>query len=363
MTQKTWYRLRATRQSADLLLYSEIGGIGGKTAADLLAELDALGPIKTLTVRINSPGGDVFDAIAMHNALIRHPATITCCIDGLCASAATLVALAGDTVCMADNAQFMIHEPWTCAMGNSADLLKQSDLLDSIATQITAIYARKTGASVEDIRAWMQAETWYTAAEAEAAGFVDVIDVPLKIAAHARHDLTVFKNAPKLAQELPMSDPITPVVPDPPTEDLSHGQIKAKTEAVLSVDPADRPLNAASIVRMCNMAKEPILAETLVEKPHTEKQIKARLANASAIRRICAIAKTPELADELIASNATADTAMLQTWQAMADRSAATSVDATPPPATKITFRRPQFEAMNAVQRRDFLKTGGILTD
>ena len=349
---KTWYRLRAARQTAELFLYDEIGG-WGINSKDLITQLDDLGTITALTVRINSPGGDVFDALAIHNALNRHPARVTVCIDALCASAATLVALAADEVRMADNAMFMIHEPWTVAMGNSADLLKQSDLLDTVAEQIVNIYARKTGAEPTEVRDWMRTETWYTAEQALAAGFIDAIDEPLKLAALIRHPLTAFKHPPETPMALDAVTPETIAVPETPD-----------APDVPETPPAPVALDPVIVSQLCLTANEPALIPHLLKAGiKTEGGVRNALASAQAVRKICAIAKTPELADGLIASGASPDQAKLITWNTLAARDEAAPVDPTPPLSSARAATRAQFDALTPAQRRDHLAAGGRVSD
>ncbi len=355
---KSWYRLRASRKTAELLLYEEIGA-WAKTSKDFAAELDALGELKTITVRINSVGGDVFEALAMHNALARQTADVIVHIDGVCASAATLVALAGDEVRMADNALWMIHEPWTVAGGNAEVFQKQADLLDTAAEQITTIYARKTGADSETIRDWMRAETWYTAKQALEAGFVDAIDEPLRIAALATHDLSRFKNfstiKDSVMSEIEVDTPVADV-PDPePTPAPAAPEVPGPEAA--------RPLDAVSIARQCNAAREPGLTPILLATPHTQEQVEARIAAAAAVRRVCALAQTPDLADGMIAAGADENAAMLATWQTLADRSNANPVDPTPPNRGGAAMARAQFDALTPSARAEFIRAGGQLTD
>jgi len=317
---KTWYRLRAARKTAELLIYDEIGA-WGKTSTSLLNELAALGDLSTINVRINSPGGDIFEAWAMHNALTRHPAQVITHIDGLCASAATFVALAGDEVRMADNAMFMIHEPWTVAGGDAEVMQKQADLLDTLAEQIVNLYARKTGADPASIREWMQAETWYTAEQALAAGFIDAVDVPLKMAAMAtQHDISRFKNSPSISLESAMSEIETPdiVVDAPPPPPIPD---------------ATRYLDGVTTSRLCLAAGEAGLIPILLAMQVTEDDVKARIARATAVRQICAIAKQPELAAGLIANDADETAAKSATWAALVARDEAAPVDTAPPAA------------------------------
>ena len=171
--------------------------------ASAQALIEALKPLAGLPVslHINSPGGDVFEARAMVAAVRAHGAPVTVYIDGLAASAATYLALAGDQVHIQDGAMMMVHNSWTFSWGNKAELRKTADLLDKIDGTIAADYARKTGASSDQIAAWMDAETWFTAAEAKAACFVDsVITAPpadATQASAARWNLSAYANAPK----------------------------------------------------------------------------------------------------------------------------------------------------------------------
>lgn len=176
-----------------ILLYDEIGwfGIDAKTFANDLKAVDA----DTINLRINSPGGSVFDGVAIYNTLRNHKARVITHIDGLAASIASVIALAGDEIRMASNAFFMIHNPWTVTIGDSEQLRKDADVLDKIGDQLLASYVQRIGAgSEEKIRDWMDEETWFNAEEAEAAGFIDEINHAS--GALASFDLSVFSNAP-----------------------------------------------------------------------------------------------------------------------------------------------------------------------
>src|SRR5690606_295616 len=151
-------------------------------------EIDALGDIETLYVRINSPGGSVFAGNAIYNILRRVDAEVIVTIDGLAASAASIIAMAGDKVIMAQNAQFMIHDPWTFAVGNSKELRKAADGLDTIQKGSVAVYKEKTGLSEDEIKDMLADDTWMDAEEAKAKGFVDEIDGSIEVAASLMGD-------------------------------------------------------------------------------------------------------------------------------------------------------------------------------
>ena len=129
----------------------------------------------TIHLRINSPGGSVFGARAMEQALREHKAKVIVHVDGLAASAASFLAMAGDEVVMAKGAMLMIHNAWTIALGNAAELRKTADLLSKIDGTLAQTYADRTGGKVEDIAAQMAEETWFTAEEAVDHGFADAI--------------------------------------------------------------------------------------------------------------------------------------------------------------------------------------------
>jgi len=165
--------VRAETDEPEILLYDEIGW-WGITAEGFKRELDALAA-PTIHVRINSPGGNVFDGIAIYNALREHSAHIVTHVDAMAASMASMVALAGDEVRMAENAFFMIHDPWVFALGNVRELRKTADTLEKLGGSLEATYEKRTGATHEQVRAWMEEETWLTGAEALEAGFIDMV--------------------------------------------------------------------------------------------------------------------------------------------------------------------------------------------
>lgn len=168
-----WYRIAAKGDEVVVWLHDEIG-YWGRTSADFTAELNGYRG-KTLRVHINSPGGDVFDAIAIYNALASWPKKVTTHVDALAASAASFIALAGDHVVMEPNALIMIHDAHTIGAGNAADLREQADLLDTCSDIIAGIYAAKAGGTAKDWRKLMAKDCWYTAAEAHSAGLVDEV--------------------------------------------------------------------------------------------------------------------------------------------------------------------------------------------
>lgn len=192
-------RMDATATDAHVYVNDVIDSYWGASAAALITALAGQAD-KTVHLHINSPGGDVFEARAMAAAVVAHPGKVVSHIDGICASAATYLALAASEVRMTDGGLFMIHNSWTLAYGNKSELRDTANLLDKIDGTISADYMRKTGASAEQVATWMDATTWFTAQEALDAKFIDAIDANSKQAdpAQARWNLAAYPNAPQL---------------------------------------------------------------------------------------------------------------------------------------------------------------------
>ena len=168
-------------------LYDEIGAFGAGSK-EFLADLGKLSG-QHIHLRINSPGGSVIEGTAIYNALRRHEGGLTVHIDAMAASMASVIAMAGAPVFMADNALLMIHNPWTVSMGESKDLRKEADLLDKLKVNLRNAYVRKTGINAEEIAQMMDEETWLDAVEAVALGFADAIEEGVAAAATATPEM------------------------------------------------------------------------------------------------------------------------------------------------------------------------------
>ncbi len=209
---KSWFRIEAKADdAATVFIYDEIG-TWGVTASDFTRELSAV-KANAITLRVNSPGGDVFDGIAIYNALREHPATVTAQVDGLAASIASIIAMAGDEIVIAKNAFFMIHNAWAFAGGGAEDMRKMADVLDKIDTTLVKTYADRTGQTQKAIRQMMADETWLTADESVMLGLADRLAD--EVAVKASFDLSKFKNAPKdLNKETPKERDIEKLLRD-----------------------------------------------------------------------------------------------------------------------------------------------------
>jgi ATP-dependent protease ClpP protease subunit len=178
--QRPWYRVTAAKGTDDesvIQVYDTIGGgwYGGVNAADFVRDVAAIESSR-IRVHINSGGGDVFDAVSMHAALVNHPASVTTVVDGLAASAASFLAMAGDRIEIEKPARMMIHDALMVTIGNEAEHLEAASLLSAVSDSIAEMYADRTGR--DDTAAWrsrMRSETWYSAAQAVDAGLADAV--------------------------------------------------------------------------------------------------------------------------------------------------------------------------------------------
>lgn len=179
---QSWYSIRnaTAADEAEVMLYDEIGGWYGATADQFIADLRGV-TAPNLRVRINSPGGSVYEGIAIANALRSHPGNVIVQVDSVAASIASVIAMAGDRVEMAPNSMLMIHEASGVCLGNAADMEEMAQLLALVSDNIADAYAAKAGGTREQWREAMQAETWYLPDAAVEAGLADeALAVPKK---------------------------------------------------------------------------------------------------------------------------------------------------------------------------------------
>lgn len=186
-------------------MYDAIGGYFGIDPQNFVTRLNNI-ESPEIKLHINSPGGDVFDARAIATAIKQHKSKITAQIDGLCASAATYISAACESVSMADGGFYMIHEGWTLAIGNKNDLTKMVDLLNKVDAAIVNDYERKTGKDRDQIENWMADETWFSAEEALENGFIDQLIEEDAVENTAKWDLSAYSNAPKNMNSTKSSD-------------------------------------------------------------------------------------------------------------------------------------------------------------
>lgn len=311
---KSWYQIRAQQEgedSAEILIYDDIGYFG-ITPKDFVEDIKALGDVKNLTVRINSYGGEVFAGHAIYNFLQRHPANKTVWVDGIAASIASVIAMAGDRVIMPDNAFMMIHRSWGLVIGNAEDMDKWAETMRKFDQSIIQAYQRRSNMSVDEIEQLMSDETWLTAAEAVAGGFADEISEPVQLAARAT--FRVFNKLPKAIGPVPKDEgdgettggtetlPAETEAASTETEESETETETTETETQPTTARtedeirAEAQAEAQEVVRLCADAGVPDAASEFMKRNMSAADVKTRLALAPKIRDACAAARLPNRA-------------------------------------------------------------------
>jgi ATP-dependent Clp protease protease subunit len=195
----------AAPNDATLFIYDVIDPWWGVSAEQVAMAISGLSADTTLHLRINSPGGDVFEGRAIRTHIAQFAGKTIAHVDGLAASAATTVADGADEIEIVDGGFYMIHEGWTIALGNKRELRKTSDLLEKVDQAIVADYAARTGVEISQLNAWLEAETWFSADEAVENGFATrKAEAPAKDAKNAtgrRWNLSAYDKPPKALTE------------------------------------------------------------------------------------------------------------------------------------------------------------------
>ena len=290
----TWYNITAVEgdSSAEVSIYDAIGGhdVNAKQFVDELKGINA----ETINLRINSPGGSVIDGNAIFNAIQRHPAKVVTHIDGLAASMASVIAMAGDEVRMADNALLMIHNPWTFSMGDADELRADAELLDKMSASILNAYGRSQYEAAE-IKDLMDAETWFTAQEAFDAGLVDHIDNGLRAAAS---DITAMAsgaeiNVPEAKQIVSLTKQLEAVNKASAEVSAELAEASAKVEEI-TVELASAELTVTAAEAAKAEAEEAVAAKD-AELAETAAQLEAKDAD---------IEQAKEITEEAVAAKA-----------------------------------------------------------
>ncbi len=293
-------------------------------AKGFVESIAAMKDVTQIDVRINSPGGSCWEALAMYNALKMHPATIAVHIDGIALSAASVVAMAGDSISMAENALMMIHEGRVYSGGTALELRRDATMLETVNSSLIKTYSDRTGLSGEEVSTLVMAETWFNAETAKAKGFATDITPNTSVSAHV--DIKVFKNVPTWASKAlgnfskepvmavvpdpvpPVESPVTPVaipapvVPAPvaavpaavapATPSLS---VPVTTEAAVLATTATSTPGTVTNINISQPTQTPIDVAAIQKAAKAEERVRS-----SEIRALCKMAGTPEAADAFI---------------------------------------------------------------
>jgi len=318
----SWYTIRARAKGAEVLIYDEIGAYG-VSAKGFLAELGALPGDAPIDLRLNSPGGSVFDAVAIYNALQRHAGTVTVWIDGIAASAASYIAMAGDEIVMPENAFLMIHDPSGIVMGTAADMRDMAGALDKMAASMTRGYAAKSGKPEAEIAALMAAETWFDAKDALDLGLATRMAEPVRIA--ASFDIGRFRKAPPELVEAvsePENGPLGPdssaveddsaTGDDPPTAPDPATKVPAGNVAPVTTpnDPVQPPQTDGTDVADHNIPStgDPASTVAAAKTAPDATAIRAEtIAHARAVIDLCRLAGQPQMAGRFLEEDTSLD--------------------------------------------------------
>jgi ATP-dependent Clp endopeptidase proteolytic subunit ClpP len=243
--QKEWYKIKnSTSEVSDVYLFNDIGtfGVTAQSFIDEIKEYEN----QELNIHINSLGGEVFEGMAIYSIIQRRKAKTTVYIEGIAASIASVIALAADEVIMSENSLIMIHNAWGGTQGDAKDMRKQADVLDKITNEIAEVYVKKTRIPYNEIIEMMNEETWLTAEEAVALGFVDSISEPIKVA--AKYDVSKFKNITNKKMETILS--LTNKKKIKMTEELKSWFNSKVDEIIAKVKDSDETAETAESVKV-----------------------------------------------------------------------------------------------------------------
>ncbi|MGB1201254.1 MAG: head maturation protease, ClpP-related [Cognaticolwellia aestuarii] len=282
-----WFNLvnhDATNKKASFRISDQIGKDwwtgDGVVAKEFIDAVDSVGEVGEIDLFINSPGGDVYDGLEIYNYLNRHPATINVYIDGMAASIASVIAMAGDTINMPSNTEMMIHNPSTWAVGDAKEMRKTADRLDSVRDLLLEPYIAFTNKEGDEIAALMDAETYMTAEQAVELGFATKVEDKAQILnTFDLKDIKEKVQAQFKAQVKPEKKP------------------KPKTE---NIKPQETENTAAQVIAMCHDKGLDYLANGFVTENLSIKQVENRLVQANEIQNLCASADITNVTQQLV---------------------------------------------------------------
>jgi ATP-dependent Clp endopeptidase proteolytic subunit ClpP len=382
---------------ATIEVYEEIGkdwwtqeGMGAKEFAAALKEVPA---DQDIIVAINSPGGNVWDGLAIYHQLQARKDRVTCRVDGIAASIASVIAMAGTITEMPENALMMIHNPWSIAMGDADAMRKAADELDKHRDVLVGIYHDKTGMARSELERMMSEETWMTGKEAADYGFADGTTDALSIAASVRHPAAFqFRNAPKQAataacqpqtnqgpQMEPTAPTAAPVANPAPAPAIDHAALAASIAALLKPEPSSKPTEpiAPSASDMGNPAyeaycrMEPGAKRAEFRRQHENHIVTARLLSPKMQASLAALSQfrfSPQAANT-IASELVNDV-LIDSFTAVAVHNRLAPLDAclkmfdTVPmkPLTPVDIRKATAAATGQLNPTDFESGDGTLS-
>jgi ATP-dependent Clp protease protease subunit len=293
---KTWFTIKALADdSAEISIFDEIG-MWGVSAKDFINDFRKVNAQKVnaqkVTLLINSPGGSVFDGLAIYNVLRQSKADITVRVMGVAASAASFIAMAGKKIVMPKNSFMMVHNPMAVAIGNADEMREWADTLDKIAASLVGIYTARTGKSEDEIKALLDAETWMTADEAVELGFADEVEPEMRMTA-----LFETERLPEnIRAAFVPAEPASQSVQEPSATLAEQIEVLAKAAGfsdyapvfavnAVSIEDAKKSIDAAREIRsLCCVAKMADKADGFIRARKSVNDVRESLLTAMAER-------------------------------------------------------------------------------
>lgn len=314
---KNWFQMKAVDdKSAEISIYDEIGA-WGVTAKDFINEFKALSA-ETITLSVNSPGGSVFDALAIYNTINNCGKKVKAKVMGVAASAASFIIMAADEIEMPENAFLMVHNPIGLSFGNAEDMRDMADVLDKMAASLTNVYVARSGQPVEKVKELLDAETWLTAADAKELGFCDVVTPNMKMAACFEID-----RLPQNIQDTfkAVEEPTPPVENEPVVDD----KVEDKPPVVAFADQVQATMDRAGLSAY---------ASFFALNYSDMEQIDSAIVAAREIVALCNVAGKQEAADSFIRARASVADVRASLLDSLAKIDEATQTDGQQPSAS-----------------------------
>lgn len=295
---RSWYQITNLSDSeVQVSIHDEIG-YWGISAQEFMRDWAAIPQNAEITLSINSPGGEVFDGLAIYHTIARDSARVTARIEGWAASAASFIAMAAGKIVMPENAWLMIHNPATGAWGESSDLRSAADLLEKLEQTLVSVYNKRTGLDADEITQMLNSETWMNGADALEKGFVDEVEDAVSMVACASKPAA--DRLRSISANIPES--VRASLEEKPPEDLPGNEGDQGDETAGDEQLPTDEFSAAEIVAACEAAGFPALSLDLVQASSDQVTVNQRLADAKSITAICAAGNQPEAAEKLIAA-------------------------------------------------------------
>lgn len=366
---KTWYSIKASSASAEVSIHDEIGS-WGVSAKDFLAQLRGIPSNLPINLSIHSPGGEVFDGWAIYNALKGRNVNVK--IEGLAASMASVIAMAGTTRSMPENAYLMIHNPVGMAVGEAEDMRELADLLDKLRDGIAGAYMARTGLSREDVNTLMAAETWLDGNEALAMGFTTEVTDTLALSASAFDTRRISKMPTPSNNSETTEVPVTTeeTISEPAVEETPAVEEKKDDEPATEGEAAPAPeakgIIARAIAAFTNSKKSGELVASLrTEITAKDSEIAELKASLSSLKdKADIIAK---LEAELVEAEKASKTASQKAAEIVAaagfDPAKRGELPAVTDASTDRSMPRAEWQKLNHYEQARFFAEGGKLTD